>query len=391
MRNLYILFIISALILSSCGEKVESLEAIVETGNIEAIHAKKKELSDQQKELTAQIALLDSAINAGTEKANLPLITTLQVSSGEFKHFVELQGDVTTDQNVLIYPEVAGTILNMHVREGQNVSKGQLLATIDNGGLDSQLAQMKTQLALAKTTFDRQEKLWEQKIGSEIQYLQAKTNYEAQKNAVTQMEHQLGKFQIRAPFSGVIDDVIKEEGTVVAPAGPGSEVFRIINLSKMYIEIFAPESYITSIVSGKEAKVFFPILNETIETKVQETGNYINPNNRSFTVKVPVPNNTGKVKPNLSARVKINDYTQQDAILLPQGIISENADGDQYVYVLSNIGKDMTAIATRKIIETGMSQDGNVEVTKGLSKGESVIVEGARSVKDGQEVKIIKK
>lgn len=377
----------------ACGggsEETTSVNVLIDGGDVAAIRAKKSELVAQYKSLEDEIAQLDAAIAANTENANLPLVTVFQAKTEEFTHYVELQGDVTTKQNVLIYPETAGTLVQVHVNEGQRVTKGQLLGTIDNGGMGSQLIQMKTQLSLAKTTFERQERLWEQKIGSEIQYLQSKTNYEAQKSAVDQMESQLDKFKIRAPFSGIVDDIIKDQGTVVSP-GPGSEVFRIVNLSNMYIEVLVPETYIATVVEGKEAKVFFPILNKTVDSKVKETGNYINPNNRSFTVKVPVPNKGGSIKPNLTAKVKINDYYQEGAILIPQSVVSENAEGEQYAYVVSKIKGDKTAVAKRKIIKTGQTQDGLVEVLDGISNGDSIILEGARSVKDGQSVKVLTK
>ena len=210
------------------------------------------------------------------------------------------------------------------------------------------------------------------------------------KPAVKQMKDQLDKFSIRAPFSGVIDDVIKDQGTVVVPGGPGSEVFRIINLSNMYIEVPVPETYISTITKGKKVKVEFPILNESMESFVKETGNYINPNNRSFTVEIPVPNKSGNVKPNLTAKVHINDYRNEEAILIPQSTISENADGEQYAFVVSNISKDDVATAQKTIITTGKTQGDYVEVLSGVEPGQSIIIEGARSVKEGQKVKILK-
>jgi RND family efflux transporter MFP subunit len=301
---------------------------------------------------------------------------------------LELQGDVTTKQNVLIYPEMAGTLQRVYVKEGQRVSKGQLLATIDDGGLSSSLAQMKTQLALAETTFERQKRLWDQNIGSEIQYLQAKSSYESQKSAVEQMQSQVGKSSIRAPFSGIIDDVIKDQGTVVSP-GPGSEVFRIVNLSDMYVEVEVPENYLGGIQAGKEAKVYFPVLGDTIISKIRQTGNFINPSNRAFTVEIPVPNKSGMVKPNLTAKVSLNDYSNENAILIPQGIISENSEGEQFLYIAEKSGDDATATVKRKIIETGLTQGRFVEVIAGVSPGDFLIDEGARTVKDGQEVKIL--
>ena len=193
-------------------------------------------------------------------------------------------------------------------------------------------------MALAKTTFERQKRLWtENKIGTEIQYLQAKANYESQENSVKQMQSQLNKYTINAPFSGIIDDVIKDQGNVVAPGGPGSEVFRIVNLSNMYIEVAVPESYIADVTKGKQVKVFFPVLNKTISSQVRQTGNFINPNNRSFIVEIPVPNKEGSVKPNMTAKVQINDYRNDEAILIPQSIISENAEGEQYAFVVSKV------------------------------------------------------
>lgn len=389
IQSIFTLFIAIAL-LSSCGSGDDAtVDDVIATGDMGSIRAKKKELSVQLKSLNRDISILDSAIVANTENANLPLVTTLITKSEKFHHYVELQGDVTTKQNVLISPEMAGTLLKVHVEEGQRVKKGQLLGTIDTGGMESQLTQMKTQMELAKTTYERQERLWEKKIGSEIQYLQSKTNYETQKSAVDQMQSQLAKFYIRAPFAGIIDDVIKDQGTVVAP-GPGSEVFRIVNLSNMYIEVPVPENYLTSIVPGKDVEVYFPVLNENIETKVKETGNFINPNNRSYTVRIPVPNQKGIIKPNLTAKVKINDYISENAILIPQSVISENAEGDQYVYVLTGVKDDKTATAERAIITTGKTQDGVVEVLSGVAKGQNIIVEGARSVKDGQIVKVLR-
>ncbi len=382
--------IIIALFLTSCGGGEEStVSAIIAGGNLEEVRKKKTELSEQHKSIGREIALLDSMINANSEFRNLPLVTTFKAKFENFDHYVELQGDVTTKQNVLIYPEAAGTLIRIHVTDGQSVKKGQLLATIDDGGMASQLLQMKTQLALAKTTFERQERLWEQKIGTEIQFLQAKANYEAQQSSVDQMQSQLDKFYIRAPFSGIIDDVIKDQGTVVVPGGPGSEVFRIVNLSNMYIEVDVPESYIANVTPGKKVKVYFPILNETIESKVRQTGNFINPDNRSFTVEIPVPNNNGKIKPNLTAKVQINDYRNESAILIPQSIISENAEGEQYAFVATEVNGDNIGKANKNIITTGKAQGDYVEVLSGIKDGQDVISEGARSVKDGQQVKIL--
>ncbi|MEM6893187.1 MAG: efflux RND transporter periplasmic adaptor subunit [Bacteroidota bacterium] len=381
--------VLFALLLSSCGGGGEaSVQTVLETKDLSAIREKRSEIIDMQKELEAEIKQLDSAIASLDDSQKLPLVTTFEVKTKKFDHYLELQGDVMSKQNVLIYPEMAGTLYRVYVKEGQKVKKGQLLASIDDGGVGSQLAQMKTQAALAKTTFERQKRLWEQNIGSEIQYLQAKSTYESQESAVKQMQSQLAKSTIRAPFSGIIDDVIKDQGTVVSP-GQGSEVFRIVNLSNMYVEVEVPESHLPNVSPGKKVEVFFPVLGDSVSTKVRSTGNFINPANRSFTAEIGLPSKDGKIKPNLTAKVMINDYTNESAILIPQSIVSENAQGQQYVYLVSADSSATESIAKKAIITTGKTQGDYVEVLEGINNGDGIIEEGARSVKDGQKVKIM--
>ena len=379
----------AALILIACGsDQAQSVEDIIAQGNLETIRAKKNEISGQQKALALQAVQLDSIIAILDSNEKLPLVTALNATSENFVHFLELQGAVKTKQNVLVYPEMPGTLQRVYVTKGQKVKKGQVLASIDDGGVGNQLEQLKTQAELAKTTFQRQERLWNQKIGSEIQYLQAKTNFVAAENAVKQVQRQLAKASIKAPFSGIIDDVIKDQGTVVSP-GPGSEVFRIVNLSEMYIEVDVPETYLGQITKGKEAIVYFPVLGDSVVTTIRETGNFIKPGNRSFSIEISVPNKSGNVKPNLTAKVRLNDYSNADAILIPQSIISENAEGEQYAYLCSAPDDNNESIVTKSVITTGKTQNGLVEVLSGISNGDFIIKEGARSVKDGQKVKIL--
>jgi RND family efflux transporter MFP subunit len=375
--------------LISCGENnTASFDSVLANRDINELRSKKTQLSEQLNALNDQVKTLDSVIASIDNNERLPLVTTIQVNVQAFEHYLELQGSVATKQNVLIYPEMPGTLQRVYVKEGDNVKKGQLLATIDDGGLTNQVAQIRTQAALAKTTFERQKRLWDQKIGSEIQFLQAKANYEAIQSNVQQAESQLQKSSVRAPFSGIIDNVIKDQGTVVSP-GPGSEIFRIVNLSDMYITVDVPETYIGSISNGSKATVFFPVLGDTVITKIRQSGNFINPSNRSFSVEIPVPNKEGTIKPNLTARVSINDYSNATALLIPQSVISENAEGEQYVYIAENPTKENVRTAKKRIVTTGKTQGRFVEILSGLSDGEFIIQEGARSVKDNQEVEII--
>ena len=381
-------YIVIAFVLTSCGSENSTVEDVIASKNLETIRSKRADLTKELKTLEDQVTLLDEAIAALDDNAKLPLVTTMEVVSQNFDHYLELQGDVMTDQNVLVYPEMPGTLFKVYVKEGQRVAKGQLLGSIDDGGLSSQLAQLKTQLALAKTTFERQERLWNQNIGSEIQYLQAKSQYEAQESAVRQLESQVAKSSIRAPFSGIVDEVIKDQGTVVSP-GPGSEIFRIVNLSNMHVEVDVPEAHLGNVVPGKSVEVYFPVLGESVQTQIRQTGNFINPGNRSFRVEIPVPNKNGQIKPNLTAVAKINDYSNNNAILIPQSVVSENATGEQYVYLTKTDDSGNGMFSKRTIITLGKTQGDIVEVISGLTAGDKIIIEGARSVRDNQPVKVL--
>lgn len=386
MKYIY-LTLLSAIILTSCGsEGKKSVEDIIASGDLELIRKKKSELDTEHIDISTKIKQLEQEIKKLDPQEKIPLITTFAAKEAVFTHYVELQGNVKTKQNVVIFPEYSGMLTDVYVKEGQKVSKGQILAKIDDGGLGQQLSQLKIQTALAKTTFERQDRLWKQKIGSEIQYLQAKATYEAQQQAVNQLEQQVGKTTVRAPFTGTIDDVITERGSVVAPGQ--SQLFRIVNLKDMYIETDVPERYISNVTPGKDVVVDFLFLNETFDAKVRQAGNFINPANRTFKAEIGIDNKDQTIKPNLTAKLKINDYTNNKAILIPQSIISENAEGQQYVYTITN-KIDNKATVKRIIIETGKTQGDYIEILSGLENGLEVINEGARSVKDGQEVKIL--
>ena len=387
MKNILALFILT-LFLASCGSgDKKSVDAVIESQNLESIRAKKSELVTEQNLIKQDIKKLDIVISELDVGTKTPLITTFKLEISNFKHFLELQGNVTTKNLLTIYPEYSGVLTNVYVREGQKVKKGEVLAKIDDGGLSQQLAQLKIQSELAKTTFERQQRLWDQKIGSEMQYLQAKSNYEAQDQAIAQLEQQVAKTIVRAPFSGTIDDVFTEQGSVVMPGQ--TELMRIVNLNNMYIETDVPEKYVANITRGKKVEVEFPILGKKVDSKVRQVGDFINPSNRTFKVEISVPNKEKAIKPNLTAKLRINDYSNESALLIPQGIISENANGEQYIYVIKDKTGNDKATAEKRIIETGLTQGDYIEVIKGLDPGIEIIQEGARSVNDGQEVKII--
>ena len=388
MKKFSLLFL--TLLLLSCGgdTKEVSVSEVVGSKDLAAIKSKRDAIMEDYSRIQEQLKELDQAINQLDTLKKLPLVTVVTVQDTLYKHYLELQGSVDTKQNLVLYPEFSGVLTRVYVKEGQKVGKGQLLASVDDGGLGQQVAQMEIQSELAKTTFERQKRLWDQKIGSEIQYLQAKSNFEAQEKAVAQMKSQYGKTGIRAPFAGIVDEIISEQGSVVAPGQ--SRIMRLVSLNDMYIETEVPERYISDLKKGTEVKVNLPVLGKSLDTKVRQVGNFINPTNRSFKIEVAVPNKEGLIKPNLTAKVRINDYTSDKAILIPQSVISENASGEQYAYIATGQSGNGEAMAKKVIIKTGRSQGDLIEVLEGIKSGDAIIKEGARRVKDGQAVRILK-
>ncbi|WP_300433935.1 efflux RND transporter periplasmic adaptor subunit [Christiangramia sp.] len=379
----FLFILIAALFFSSCGDEDKSADTLIDNGDLSAIKARKTELSNQQRELKAEIEKLNNFIQKKEKKQAAILVSTETLNDTIFKHFVEVQGNVETDQNIIIYPEYSGVLTKVYVNEGQRVSKGQRLAKIDDGGLSSQVAQQETQTALAKTTYERRKRLWDQKIGSEIQFLEAKANYEASLDATNQLKSQLAKTVIKAPFSGVIDNVMAEQGQVVNQGQ--TQVIRLVDLSDMYVKASLPENYLNNIRVGTEVSINLSSIGQEFKGTVRQVGNYINPDNRTFDVEIDIPNKNGQVKPNLIATVKVNDYTNENAITIPENILQENAEGETIAY-LYQPQSDSIGVAKRVKLEIGLNYGNQIEVKSGLNDGDVVIIEGAKSVRDGQRV-----
>lgn len=337
-------------------------------------------------EKSANTSNEETPVEAKATEKKLPLVSTFNAKEEVFNHYVELQGSVETDQNILIYPEFQGKLIKFDKEMGDPVSKGQTVALIDDGGVRQQLAQLEEKAALSKITYERQKRLWDQKIGSELDFLRAETTFNADTEAVNQLKKQLEKATVVAPFSGIVDETLADEGQLVSPGQ--TPLFRLINLNKMYIHADVPETYLATIKKDKKVLVELSVLDTIIETSVAKVSNYISPDNRTFKVEIDVPNQGGLIKPNLTARLKVNDYTNEKAILIPQSIISEDSEGKQYVYKTISSGSKTTV--SKAFIETGKKQGDAIEVLSGLMNNDSVVLEGARIVKDQQEVKIIK-
>ena len=285
---------------------------------------------------------------------------------------------------MILYPEFSGRIIKVYVNEGDRVNKGQALAKIDDGGLFNELKLVESQTRLTKTIFDRQSKLWNDKIGSEIQYLESKTNYEIQKNRLESLKQSLAKTTIDAPFSGTIDEIFIEEGNLVSPPMMPDQgnAFRIVNLNELYVEAVIPENFIGKIKKGAQVLVEIPVLNKTFNSTIKHSVSSINKLSRTFKIEVSVPENELDLIPNLNVEINILDYTNSEAILVPESIVSEDSENNKFLYTIENNK------AKKTIVETGYTQNGMIEIVNGLNVNQTVINEGGRIVKGGQNVKI---
>ena len=383
-------FFMAILIFISCSkENGEQSEKVKQKHHLSRLKNKKNKLLKSYDSLGKEIAEIDLELIKLDTTKKVPLVSTIVLKDTVFKHFIEAQGSIDTRQNIVLNSEYSGTLTRLSVKEGDQVYKGQTIAKIDDGGLSLRLAQQKSQLDLARTTFERQKRLWDQKIGSEIQYLQAKTQYESLKNNVGVAKAQLDKTEIKAPFSGIIDQVLTEQGQVVI-AGQ-SPVVRLINLTNMYIKTDIPENYISEIKTGNAVEVYIASLNRMMVGRIRRVGNYINPNNRTFSVEVSINNVEQSLKPNLIAHIKINDYIKENALILPENIIRENAEGEQFVFQLMDINQNKEGVVHKVKIKTGVHYNSSSEVLGGLKSGAVLVNEGAKNMRDGLRVKIIEK
>jgi len=366
-----------AFIMAACGNKQDNanVDAVIASKNLEAIKAKRATLQ-------ADISKIDDALGNLEKKSDEALVSVVKVSDTIFNHAIEIQGNVETKENLVVYPQFSGTLESLNVVAGQKVSKGQVLGKIDDGGLGQQVAQLETQLGLAKTTFERQKRLWDQKIGSEIQYLQAQTTMISQQKAVAQAKAQLAKTVLTAPISGTVDEIITDKGSVVAP---GQGIVRVVNLSNMYISTSVPESYIGKLKIGTLVDVELASLGKTYKGKIRQVANNINPNNRTFGVEVTVPNTDNLLRPNQVAKLKVIDYTNKNTIVVPTNVIQQDAENNKFVFVASN-ANGKTAIAKKAIIKTGQSSGNVTEITSGLNANDLIVTEGANAISEGMKL-----
>lgn len=384
MMNRLVIYLLTlvTLVLTSCSQEQE-----------EGVEAKKTQLKDYRnevKELQSKITALEEEIAAedpnyaGVSK-NATLITTLPVKDKSFEHFIQVSGNVASDRNVTINAEAPAKVTNVNVEKGDKVNKGQVLITQDAETIRRNIEELQTSLELANTRFERQSNLWEQKIGTEMQYLESKNNKESLERRLASAQSQLDNYILRAPYSGTVDEVFVKEGEVTMAGVP---MLRLVSLEDMYIVADVSEAYLGEFESGDSVTVGFPSLDKTIQSTISSVGQVINENNRTFEIQVKLPKDANLLRPNLLAVLEIKDYEQDSAIVVPTNLIQSDNRGD-YVFVARQTEEGMTA--EKKRVERGMTYNNETLIKSGLSKGEQLINEGAREVGEGGDVKVAEK
>lgn len=368
-----ILFV--SMLLFACTAGGDSLDAKKKT--LEKYKAEADALGKKIALLEQEIAKMDSSSGTGL-KTRLVKIETVQ--KRKFEHFIEVQGKVDSDDNIMVAPEMPGVITAVYVTEGDKVSVGTVLATIDASAYQAQLAQVQAGYNLAKTTFEKQERLWNQKIGSEIQYLQAKTNVESLESQMKAIQAQISMTRLKSPINGSVDLVAVKPGEM---ANPGMSGVRVVNLAKMKISAKVADQYVSSIKKGDLVSIELAELGKELQTKISFVSQVIDPSTRSLDVEVRLDNKDQLLKPNMLARMKILDKVEEEVIVVPANLVQNAPDGKYLMVVVEEGGKQ---VARKRTIEAGSQYAGNVVVNSGLEPGDIIIVFGYQEVVDGQPV-----
>ncbi len=362
--------VVIAGMLASCGGKSEKDQLV--------------ELKKQQVEIAKQIKALEAKVGksgADSVKAKSKEVVAKELAPRKFEYFIQTQGAIESEENIQVSAKSAGVVSQVFVREGEMVTKGQVLAQIDNSLVARNIDELKASLELATTVYNRQKNLWDQKIGTEVQYLQAKNNKESIEKRIASVAEQNDMMRIKSPISGVVDEVTAKAGQNIAPGMPA---VRVVNNSDLKVKAAVSESFVTSIKKGNKVIVTVPDLKKDFEAKITFVGRNINQLSRTFVVEIDMPSNA-ELRPNMSANIRVIYDSYPSAIAVPINIV-QDVNGEKIVYVAEAKGNQ--SIASRKVITIDGVYDGYARVTKGLNSGDKIITAGFQGLSDGQFIKL---
>jgi len=353
-------------------------------GDLQTLTAQRDSIKTVVDGLSAQITDLDAAIAALDTTASYDVVTSYVVEPDQFLHYFEVFGTVEADKSINLFPLNSGKVERIHVKAGQKVSQGQLLVSLDTDLMESSLKELETALALAKTVFEKQQKLWiDEQIGSEIQYLQAKNNYDGLVQKLQTLNEQMAMSEVRAPFAGTIDEVFVKVGELTAPQLPS---VRLVNTSGVYVKADVPESYSNRVRVGTPANIAFTSMDFQVAGEVLQVGQFIQEGNRTFSINVSLTAEPGTVKPNQMVHVALQDYRNDAALAVPSSLVQQDVAGNDFVFVLDN--KGLYSDVGKVYVETGLSYDGRTEIKSGIEAGAQLVDKGSRSVRTGQRVHV---
>jgi membrane fusion protein (multidrug efflux system) len=374
MKSMYISKIaaslgIAAVLLASCGSKDKNAEL--------------NDLKAKRSQLDGQIASLEKELGI-TNAAKARKVMTTDVVASPFKHCVEIQGTVDAENNIVVAPQIPGLVTKIYVQEGDAVEVGQLLAETDNSAYAAQVAAIQPQLELAMDVFQRQERLWEQKIGSEVQFLQAKTQVDALTKQIQAIQAQMELTKVKSPIDGIVDHIGARIGQFATAQNP-DPCFRIVNLNSLKVKSEVAETYGNKVKKGNKVLLYFPDIATEVEGTISFTAKFISPMTRTFTAEATLSGSNESLRPNMVSIMKIVDYENPAAILAPLNII-QNENNLQYVYVAVNENGVLTA--RRRAVTVGQVYAGSAELTGGLSIGDKLITTGYAELTEGMAIEL---
>jgi RND family efflux transporter MFP subunit len=359
------------ILLAACSSTVDK------KAELDKLYKEHDQIADQIKKLEAQLKISDSASVKFTD------VNITEVKTSEFDHYIEVQGKVDGEDNVAIAPQMPGVVTTVNVKEGDMVHKGQVLAQLDDNVLQQQIAGINQQLAFATNIYNKQKSLWDQKIGSEVQYLNAKNAKESLEKTLATQQQQLEMYKIKSPINGTIEEVGVKVGQMAAAGA--QPVFRVVNFSSAKILADIAEVYAPKVKPGNNVLIFFPDFNEEMKSNIRFSSKYINPTSRTFQVEIRLGPSKVEYRANMIAVVKINDYHKNEAIALPVNLVKESQDG-KYLFLTSEVGGKL--VAHKQKVEVGQIYNGLAEITSGIKVGDKVISTGYNSLVEGQPVRI---
>jgi membrane fusion protein, multidrug efflux system len=373
MKTLYTVLLASVFVLASCGGSA-NLDPKAELEQLKKQHA---EISTKIKVLEAQIAKSDTS-SSNSKKID---VVVKEITAAPFTHYLDVYGKVDVDENVNVGAMMPGTVKKVYVKSGQTVKEGQLLAELDNDATLAGMEEAKTGLAFATDLFNKQKKLWDQKIGTEVQFLSAKNAKEQAEKRMATLNESLDMSRIKSPINGQVDEVSLKVGQATAPGAPA---IRVVNLSGLKAKADVAESFAGKVKEGNDVVVRFPDLNTEVSGKVTFSSKVINPLNRTFFVEVDLPSKAD-FQPNMLAVMKIVDYQNKEALVVPVNTVQNSEEG-QYVIVAEN--KNGNWVAAKRIVKVGYTYESNCEITEGLKAGDKIVVTGFQDLNAGDLLKM---